>query len=299
MSQFSRQTFLGKDGEARLASARIGLVGLGGGGSHVAQQLGHIGVGAFVLADPDHVELTNLNRLVGATALDVERRTVKVEVARRLIQSVNPSARVEALPVRWQSAGSNLADCDVILGGVDSWLQRAELEAFCRRLMIPYIDMGMDVHELEAGEYSISGQTILSMPGRPCLRCLGVITDRLLSEEAAKYGAAGAMPQVVWPNAILASFAVGLTVKLLTPWYEVEDGGAYLEFNGNADTVATSNRFKAIGAGPCPHHPPEQYGDPLFDIRQLGPEAPEPSRGSWVSRLSAGLAAMARAWRRA
>jgi tRNA A37 threonylcarbamoyladenosine dehydratase len=66
MSWLDRQSFLGANSEQRLAEMTAGLVGLGGGNSHVAQQLAHAGVGHFALADADHISLTNLNRLIGA-----------------------------------------------------------------------------------------------------------------------------------------------------------------------------------------------------------------------------------------
>ena len=56
-------------------------------------------------------------------------------------------------------------------------------------------------------------------PGGPCLRCCGLITDKRLEQEAERYGAAGERPQVVWPNGVLASTAVGLLAQLLTPWF--------------------------------------------------------------------------------
>src|SRR5260370_36729390 len=51
---------------ARLRSASVGVVGNGGGGSHVIQQLAYLGIGNFVLVDGDRAEGSNLNRLVGA-----------------------------------------------------------------------------------------------------------------------------------------------------------------------------------------------------------------------------------------
>lgn len=66
--------------------------------------------------------------------------------------------------------------------------------------------------------YAISGQVIVSMPGEHCIRCYGFITDAKLDEEARLYGDAGANPQVVWPNGVLASTAVGLGVNLVCPW---------------------------------------------------------------------------------
>ena len=51
MSWLDRQSFLGADSDARLDQTMVGLVGLGGGNSHVAQQLAHLGFGNFVLID--------------------------------------------------------------------------------------------------------------------------------------------------------------------------------------------------------------------------------------------------------
>jgi tRNA A37 threonylcarbamoyladenosine dehydratase len=73
--------------------SRAALVGLGGGGSHVAQQLAHIGLGNFLLIDPDFIEDTNLNRLVGATLEDVKLGTAKVDIAERVIKGVNRPPR--------------------------------------------------------------------------------------------------------------------------------------------------------------------------------------------------------------
>ena len=65
---FSRQSFLGPEAEQILADARVTIAGLGGGGSHIVQQLAHLGVGHFRLIDPQEIDASNLNRLVGATA---------------------------------------------------------------------------------------------------------------------------------------------------------------------------------------------------------------------------------------
>src|SRR6266851_8464578 len=89
-----RQSFLGRNSSSVLDGTRVAIVGVGGGGSHIAQQLGHLGVGEFVLIDPDVVEDTNLNRLVGATQRDVSKGTAKASVAARVVASVNPCARI-------------------------------------------------------------------------------------------------------------------------------------------------------------------------------------------------------------
>src|SRR3546814_6645901 len=86
----------------------------------------------------------NQNRLVGGTALDVKRGTSKVEIAKRLILAINPRANVVMRQSTWQEAIEPLKRCDIIIGGLDSVRGKDELERFCRSLLIPYIDMGMD-----------------------------------------------------------------------------------------------------------------------------------------------------------
>src|ERR1044072_5183624 len=241
----SRQSFLGTTSDEVLWRCRVGIIGLGGGGSHIAQQLAHLGVGDFVLFDPDHVEETNLNRLVGATKKDGTKATAKTGVARRLIKKVNPKARVLLVSRVWQEGGPLVSGCDVVFGGVDTYRAREEIERACRRFMIPFIDIGMDVKEIPEG-FLISGQMILSMPGEICMRCMGFLNEELLAQEAARYGVAGGRPQVIWPNGILASAAVGTFVQILTPWRRHLNKSVYLEYDGNAQTILPSNRLQHL-----------------------------------------------------
>jgi len=104
MTRLDRQSFLGPHSDNVLAHLTVGLVGLGGGGSHVAQQLAHMGVGKFVLVDPDIVEHTNLSRLVGGTADDAEQKRLKVDVAARTIRGVNPNVEPTRQSSDWQEA---------------------------------------------------------------------------------------------------------------------------------------------------------------------------------------------------
>ena len=102
----------------------------------------------------------------------------KIEIAARVIRAVNPDARIVMRKAKWQEVGDLLKGCDIIVGGLDHIGSKDELEAFCRRFMIPYLDMGMDVTALPgAGQSLVSGQVVLSMPGQPCLWCLQLVTD--------------------------------------------------------------------------------------------------------------------------
>lgn len=258
-----RQSFLGADSEIVLSRSRAALVGLGGGGSHVAQQLAHIGLGNFLLIDPDIIEDTNLNRLVGATLEDVKLGSAKVDIAERVIKGVNPAAEVVKRKTSWTEVTAELRDADVIFSCVDSMICRSELESFARRFLIPLIDIGMDVHE-SSDEFSIGGQAVLSMPGKPCMRCMGLVTDEGLANEAAKYGAAGGRPQVVWPNGTLASIAVGFFMKLVTPWESQKETPLLLEYDGDLQTVMPSNKLAYLPAH-CKHFDSlHEIGDPFW-----------------------------------
>lgn len=262
--RLDRQSFLGEKSDLVLRRSRVGIVGLGGGGSHIAQQLGHLGVGEFVLIDPDIVEDTNLNRLVGATQQDVADRSNKVSVAARVIAGVNPSAQIWTGTSQWQMCAAALRSCDVIFGCVDSISEREQLEAAARRYLIPYLDLGMDVHWVGDG-FVVGGQVALSMPKGPCLRCMGIVDDRSLALEAQMYGAAGGRPQVVWPNGVLASLAVGLFVQLVTPWGKMRDLPILVEYDGNAQTVLPSNKLPYLKGRECTHFTGlASLGDPFW-----------------------------------
>lgn len=262
--QFNRQSFLGEGSHDRLNRLRFGVCGLGGGGSHVVQQLAHVGIGNPVICDPDVAEDVNLNRLIGATVADVQEERPKTEISERLVRGLLPKADVVQIPDKWQMQAELLRSCHIIFGCLDGYCERAQLEAFCRRFLIPLIDIGMDVHEME-NSYVISGQVILSMPGEHCMRCYGFITGAKLEEEARLYGAAGANPQVVWPNGVLASTAVGLAINLVCPW-STPFGSTYLEYDGNRHTLTPSNLLGAVVGRTCKHYHHGDVGDPFFAL---------------------------------
>ena len=262
--RFSRQSFLGGDGQAAIERCVVGVVGLGGGGSHIVQQLAHVGFLDFVIYDGDMADDSNLNRLVTATAMDAEKAIPKTELARRRILSICNNARVWVIPDRWQERPELLRLCDIVFGAVDGFAERRELEITCRRYMVPLIDVGMDVHQVDGYPPRMGGQVHLSMPGSPCMTCLGFLNEASLAREAEQYGAAGPRPQVVWPNGVLASLAIGIAVDLLTDWTKSLRGPIYLLYNGNDGTVTPHPRLTHFHADDCPHFPSHQVGDPVL-----------------------------------
>jgi hypothetical protein len=260
--RYSRQSFLGEDSADRIARCTIGVPGLGGGGSHVVQQLTHVGFQRYVLYDVDFAEESNLNRLIGATVADVLASTSKLHMAKMMVFGLQPQASVKGFASKWQDNPAPLRECQIVIGCVDSYKGREELEICCRRYLMHYIDIGMDVHGTERPV--IGGQVILSSPGGMCMRCMGFLTDEKLAQEAARYGNAGPRPQVVWPNGVLASTAVGLAVGLVTNWTRRQRSHAYLVYDGNEGTVKESVTLKNLNVTQCPHFPAEEVADPVF-----------------------------------
>ena len=213
-----------------------------------------------MLFDPDCIEDTNLTRLVGATAADVEAKRPKVEIASRVVKGVQPDAAVCAHQNRWQDQAEHLRCVDTIFGCVDSILCRQELEVLSRRYRIPYIDVGTDVVPDGTG-HRMYGQAALSMAGGPCLFCQKVLSSNALSIEGARYGSAGPRPQVVWANGVLASSAVGIALDLMTGWSGDDGVFPFLTFDGNRGTVSADPR-RTYCPDTCIHYPETDLGDP-------------------------------------
>jgi molybdopterin-synthase adenylyltransferase len=132
--RYSRQSFLGPDSEGRIARCTVGFAGLGGGGSHIIQQLAHIGFQRHVTYDDDIVEDSNLNRLVGAKSADALAETPKLHVAKMMIYGLQPSAIVRGFACKWQQNPEPLRECQIVFGCVDSYQGRHELEVACRAI---------------------------------------------------------------------------------------------------------------------------------------------------------------------
>ena len=92
--RYSRQILLpefGAEAQDRLLAARVLIIGAGGLGSPVAMYLAAAGVGTLVIADPDLVDLSNLQRQIAASQTDIGR--AKVESARDALAALNPEYR--------------------------------------------------------------------------------------------------------------------------------------------------------------------------------------------------------------
>lgn len=262
MNRHERQSFLGPRSPEIIQSLRAGIIGVNGGGSHFVQQLSHVGIRRYAVFDPGLLDTeSNLTRNVISSLDDFVAEAPKVVLARRKIASVlGNDVEVETHQCRWQERSGSLAVCDIIFGGVDTFKERNELEAFARRYMIPYVDIGLDVNTVEGQPPRLAGQVILSMPGAPCMWCLGFLTEERLALEAAKYGDVGGRPQVVWSNGVLASTAVGLTLDLFCDWTGQLRNVVHMSYDGNTGCLAPHPLLPLLDLTHCPHYPLSEVG---------------------------------------
>lgn len=108
-----------------------------------------------------------------------------------------------------------------------------------------------------------------------------------MKREAEEYDAAGPRPEVVWPNGVLASTAVGVVVSLLPPWHRACESFQDLEYDGNLGVVRQDVRMTVTRATTCHHHPADEVGDPLFDVRSLLQPSRDVRRGQDVLTVGA------------
>jgi len=106
----------GRDGQASLSSLRAGIVGAGGTGSAVFEQLVRLGVGEVTIIDDDRLTESNLTRIHESGL--AQTGEMKVAVAEQAARRIALGTRVEALPKRITdlAAAKALTHCDVVFG---------------------------------------------------------------------------------------------------------------------------------------------------------------------------------------
>jgi len=142
------------------------------------------------------------------------------------------------VPRDWRVESDRLRDRDVIIGCVDTYRARSELEMLARRYLIPYLDIGMDVHS-RSGSHLISGQVILSMRGAPCCAASGFLRPSSFERGGGSYGDAGGPPPSDLAERHISLGRCRVLVQLFTPWHPAHNLAVYLEYDGNAQTVGT------------------------------------------------------------
>lgn len=244
-STFDRQARLfGADGQRRLSSIRVAVVGLGGAGSMATEMLARLGVGELVLIDPDRLEISNLTRVVGSRRSDLNlgpsesrwprwlRReqtsdaSLKVDIAARAIADAGLSVEVTTLPkdVGDRRALEHLISSDWIVLSADSQRARHFVNLVAHAYLIPVVQLGVKVavNQVtgEVGDIFTVARRVL--PDSGCLWCNGLIDPTQLQLESlgeegdrarAYVGPDAPAPSVISLNGL--AVAAGVTDLLL------------------------------------------------------------------------------------
>ena len=222
---------VGGPGQQRLKAARVLLVGAGGLGAPAALYLAAAGVGTLVLADPDRVDRSNLQRQVLYAEADIGR--AKVDAARDRLLALNPEIEVEGRTVALtaDNAQDLVSDFDLVLDGTDDFATRFAVNAACVAAEVPLVSGAIGRW---TGQVGVFGRA-------PCYRCLvpDIPPD---AETCSAVGVVGALAGVIGSMMALEA------IKVLTGAGESLTGRLLIY-----DALAGETRTVRIGADPaCP-----------------------------------------------
>lgn len=262
--RYSRnEALFGAEGQRKIAQTKVAIVGLGGLGSHVAQQLAYLGVADYALVDFDIVTDSSLNRLVGAVDADVAAQTKKIVVAERTIKAVKPDATVKAFDGKIDAGEVEplIAQADVVFGCLDRDLPRLQLTDLCARHAKSYFDLASDTGG-EQDELWYGGRVVFC-DGTRCLVCLQLLDQEQIARDsmtpeqretdARIYGVdrgvlAGTGPMVVSVNGALASIAVTEFMVYVTG---LREPAGQLTYRGDQQVIRRSLDLPEEGCYYC------------------------------------------------
>ena len=217
------EELLGKEGQSRIRATTVALVGAGGNGTHAAQQLAYLGVGGLDLIEGGALKTDSRNRYVTAWHTDPIPGTRKIDIARRMVELIDPTIHVRVIDEYMPShAGFDaIKSAGVLFGCVDHDGPRSLLNELAAAYERPYFDLATDVESLNP--LRVGGRVCIAWDGNGCLSCMGELNSadvqRFFADPRARedheriYGVPlGALdqsgPSVVSVNGAVASLAV-------------------------------------------------------------------------------------------
>lgn len=260
---------LGTDTMSELTSnCSIVIIGVGGLGSAIAENLVHMGFNNLVLVDHDIVEKTNLNRIVGAKYEDAEKKCPKVEAMKRHLDDIIPTLSISTIERDIEDVASDaeidsrIAEASFIVVATDNHLSRLKAQELAFRYFIPLVSAGVNITVEESKVTNYSGSVILARMGdRICLSCLGILDPMEISYEKNRENMIGEHfvkkgyvtgedikhPAVKTLNAVLASLAVEEIVNLFSNRRATNNYLEYDDTNGPSIRPLDISQFTASG----------------------------------------------------
>ncbi|MEI6205790.1 MAG: HesA/MoeB/ThiF family protein [Desulfuromonadales bacterium] len=182
-----------------LFRSSVAVIGCGGLGGYVVEELARLGVGRIVVIDPDVFEEHNLNRQLFSSPVNLG--TAKVEAAEMRIKEINPAVTLVPLqtPFSPENGTDLLAGCQVAVDALDTIKVRIELADVCNSIGIPL------VHGAIAGWF---GHVTTQFPGDDMLQTI-------YSAWGSGKGVEGSLGNPSFTPALIASLEVAEVCKLL------------------------------------------------------------------------------------
>ncbi|MEX0657218.1 MAG: ThiF family adenylyltransferase [Nitrosopumilaceae archaeon] len=205
LDRYSRQIMLeeiGYQGQLKLRNAKVCVVGVGGLGNPITTRLVAMGVGRLRIVDRDVIELSNLHRQTMFDESDLGQ--VKVEVAAKKLQKLNPDVVIESLPVSVNdyTALDVVQGCDVVIDALDSVNARYSLNKACIKNNIPFVT---------GAAVGVSGQVFTILPKESaCYHCMFPSLDE---DSMPTCSMEGVHPSVL---SIVGGIEVSEAVKIIT-----------------------------------------------------------------------------------
>ena len=159
---------IGNEGQKKLSSSFVTIVGCGALGSIIATALVRAGVGRVRIVDRDFIEYHNLHRQMLFNEEDIKEGLPKAVAAERHLKKVNSSIQIEGIvaDVNCSNIEGIVGGSDLILDGLDNLETRYILNDISMKLKIPWV---------YGAVVSSQGMTMDILPDdTPCLQCLSL-----------------------------------------------------------------------------------------------------------------------------
>jgi len=206
--RYSRQILfdgIGKEGQERLITSRVLIVGCGALGSAQSEMLARAGVGNLRIVDRDFVEFSNLQRQTMFSERDAEEHLPKAIACKNRIAEINSEIEVEAevADVNFSNIERLIKGCDLVIDGTDNFSTRYLINDACVKHRVNWI---------YGAAVSSYGVTMTIIPKEtPCLRC--VFEEMPPAGSAPTCDTAGVIMPII---SVVAALQTSEALKLLT-----------------------------------------------------------------------------------
>ncbi len=276
---YDRNTRLfGDIGQEILNSLKVGIVGLGGGGSLLNEWLARLGIGHIVSIDHDKIDYTNLPRVVGSTRWDAKTfltkskivilqkigayfSAYKVNIAKKVARKANQKIIYDAVVgnILDEETARLLRDVDFIFLATDNIQSRLVFNALVHQYLIPGAQIGIkipkDLKTQKIGDIVANTRLVLPYPNGGCLECHDLIPPGKLQEESLSPEALKQQryvddeevhePSVITINVLSAGQAANDLMMLFTGLYESQVKPEHLvNFVKKREQLTVLNTFK-------------------------------------------------------